>query len=41
VTVSCGLTELRRGESGSTAFDRADGALYHAKHFGKNLCIAA
>jgi diguanylate cyclase len=41
VTVSCGLTELRRGESSATAFDRADGALYHAKHFGKNLSIAA
>jgi diguanylate cyclase len=41
VTVSCGLTELRTGDAGGAAFDRADGALYRAKHNGKNACIAA
>jgi diguanylate cyclase len=41
VTVSCGLTELRAGDAGGAAFDRADAALYRAKHAGKNLCIAA
>jgi diguanylate cyclase len=41
VTASCGLTELRPNDSGNSAFDRADAALYRAKHGGKNLCVAA
>lgn len=41
VTASCGVTELRAGDSGNTAFDRADAALYRAKHGGKNLCVSA
>jgi diguanylate cyclase len=41
VTVSCGLTELRPGDAAGAAFDRADGALYRAKHSGKNACIPA
>jgi diguanylate cyclase len=41
VTVSCGITELRAGEAAGEAFDRADSALYRAKHNGKNLCVAA
>ena len=41
VTVSCGLTELRKADAAAAAFDRADAALYRAKHAGKNLCIAA
>jgi diguanylate cyclase len=41
VTASCGLTELRPGDSGNATFDRADAALYRAKHGGKNLCVAA
>jgi len=41
VTVSCGITELREQDSAEAAFDRADAALYRAKHGGKNLCIAA
>jgi diguanylate cyclase len=41
VTVSCGLTELKENDAAEPAFDRADGALYRAKHGGKNLCVAA
>jgi diguanylate cyclase len=41
VTVSCGLTELKENDVADAAFDRADGALYRAKHGGKNLCVAA
>jgi diguanylate cyclase len=41
VTVSCGLSELRQDDAAEAAFDRADGALYRAKHGGKNLCVAA
>lgn len=40
ITASCGLTELRLDDSGNSAFDRADAALYRAKHSGKNLCVA-
>jgi diguanylate cyclase len=41
VTASCGLTELQENDVAGTAFDRADAALYRAKHNGKNLCVAA
>ena len=41
VTVSCGLTQLKENDVADAAFDRADGALYRAKHSGKNLCVAA
>lgn len=41
VTVSCGLTELKVDDAPGAAFDRADAALYQAKHAGKNACIAA
>lgn len=41
VTVSCGITELRGGDSAETVFDRADAALYRAKDAGRNTCIAA
>jgi diguanylate cyclase len=41
VTVSCGITELQEGEAPEATFDRADAALYQAKHAGKNLCVAA
>jgi diguanylate cyclase len=41
VTVSCGLTELKHNDAAGAAFDRADAALYRAKHTGKNLCAAA
>ncbi len=41
VTVSCGLTELQTSDASGSAFDRADAALYRAKHGGKNLCVTA
>jgi diguanylate cyclase len=41
VTVSCGITELHQNDASEAAFDRADAALYRAKHGGKNLCVAA
>jgi diguanylate cyclase len=41
VTVSCGLAELTQHDATDAAFDRADSALYRAKHSGKNLCVAA
>jgi diguanylate cyclase len=41
VTVSCGVTEMQDHDTAEAAFDRADSALYRAKHGGKNLCIAA
>jgi diguanylate cyclase len=41
VTVSCGATDLRPEDAPGNAFDRADRALYRAKHGGKNLCFAA
>jgi diguanylate cyclase len=40
VTVSCGLTELRDGDSAESVFDRADAALYRAKGAGRNRCVA-
>ena len=41
ITTSCGMTELRDGDTAETVFDRADAALYKAKDGGRNLCIAA
>jgi diguanylate cyclase len=41
VTISCGLTELQAQDQAGAAFERADLALYRAKHSGKNLCVAA
>jgi diguanylate cyclase len=40
VTASCGLTELREGDSAATAFDRADSALYRAKDAGRDRCLS-
>lgn len=41
VTASCGITELKEGDTAASAFDRADGALYRAKEAGRNRCLAA
>jgi diguanylate cyclase len=41
VTFSAGVTLYRAGETLETALDRADVALYEAKHTGKNkACVA-
>ncbi len=40
VTVSCGLTELREGDTIESVFERADAALYKAKNNGRNACVA-
>ena len=36
ITVSVGFTQLRAGDSPSSAFERADKAVYHAKQHGRN-----
>ncbi len=38
ITLSCGVTVLRGDDSPDTAFERADRALYRAKHDGRNRC---
>jgi diguanylate cyclase len=40
VTASCGITVFREGDSIDSAFNRADQALYLAKHEGRNRCVA-
>ena len=41
VTFSAGVTHYRLGETLEAALDRADLALYEAKHTGKNrACVA-
>jgi len=41
ITMSCGLTDVRPDDSASSAFDRADAALYRAKREGKNQAVRA
>ena len=41
VTVSVGFTPIARNDTPSSAFDRADEALYEAKEQGRNRCIAS
>ncbi len=41
LTISCGYTEFREGDTPDTAFSRADSALYKAKGEGKNCCVSA
>jgi diguanylate cyclase len=41
VTISCGITELQEGDTAAEAFDRADQALYRAKHSGRNKVVSA
>jgi len=40
VTISCGITNLRTKDTAESLFERADRALYQAKHNGRNQCIA-
>ncbi len=41
VTASCGVAELKQGDSAESLFERADKALYQAKKDGRNRCVAA
>ena len=41
VTISCGLTEFRAGDTPTVVYERADGALYQAKLQGRNRCVPA
>jgi diguanylate cyclase len=41
VTISCGITQMREGDTAGDAFDRADKSLYQAKDSGRNRCVAA
>jgi len=40
VTISCGMTELREGDTAETVFERADQLLYKAKNEGRNRCAS-
>jgi diguanylate cyclase len=41
VTISCGITEFRDGDTPLNVYKRADQALYEAKDKGRNRCISA
>jgi diguanylate cyclase len=40
VTISCGLTEFRSGDTPTSVYERADRALYEAKQQGRNRSVA-
>jgi diguanylate cyclase len=39
VTISCGVTEFREGDTPAGVYKRADEALYAAKRHGRNRCV--
>lgn len=41
ITLSCGISEFREGDTGESVFERADQALYHSKANGRNQCSIA
>ena len=41
VTLSAGVSDLREGEEAAMLLERADKALYKAKHDGRNRCVSA
>ena len=40
VTISCGLAQFADSDKAETVFNRADSALYKAKHSGRNRCCS-
>ena len=40
LTISCGFTDFRDGDTPESAFARADRAMYQAKKEGKNRCVS-
>jgi diguanylate cyclase len=41
ITISCGLTEFRAGDTPAAVYARADEALYKAKEQGRNRCVSS
>jgi diguanylate cyclase len=41
ITISCGLTEFRAGDTPVAVYARADEALYKAKEQGRNRCVSS
>ncbi len=39
ITLSCGITQFSKDDTGKSAFERADKALYEAKNNGRNQCV--
>ncbi|GAB4255445.1 MAG: hypothetical protein Kow0065_03500 [Methylomicrobium sp.] len=39
ITLSCGISQFREGDTAESVFDRADKALYQAKQSGRNRCL--
>lgn len=39
MTISCGMSEFREGDTAEVVFGRADAALYRAKAQGRNRCL--